>query len=70
MNSEHRTNLVGGLGVEGLNLQATSDVANLVGGELGRLMRLESANAGNGDCEVDGSEELGAEHDEEMRRGM
>jgi hypothetical protein len=66
MNSEHRTNLVGGLGVEGLNLQATSDVANLVGGEFGRLMRLESANAGNGDREVDGSEELRAEHDEEM----
>jgi hypothetical protein len=62
MKSEHRTNLVGGLGVESLNLQATSNVANMVGGEPGRVLESESCNAGEGDRSVDAGNELGAEH--------
>jgi hypothetical protein len=56
------TDLVCGLGVEGLNLQTTTDVAHAMGGELGCVVRSESADTSDGNRMTDGGEKLGAEH--------
>jgi hypothetical protein len=62
LDTEHIAYLVRSLGVESLNLQATSEVANLVGGKLGRVMSSRRANASDSDRKVGGHEELGTEH--------
>jgi hypothetical protein len=69
LNPSTLANLIGGLGVEGLNLETTTDVPNPMSGEFGGIVQDDGVDIGYRDREIDTGEELGAEHADAVQWG-